>query len=290
MTERKKYLIQLHLNDENKDVAKCIDDFESISNSLFHLNQSLFENKEVIKYHQREIEKKYFRFGLGNHSIINLIKGNKFIFNKKPVHFVDLSSINNITRMQIESFLIMYYLFFDDISDLDKDFRYDIYKLHGLQKQSNFKIHDKERNQIHLDRISSELNEAIENVKKSETYKAATEKEKLNFLNPRYAKIVKSETLFKKSGIEKMRIDEIWNVYSNYAHSEYISDRQFNSAFNNKAQIIGNCINVININSILSAKLISFLMTSFESVKNEFDKFTEKEKIQIEVWAFNKKE
>ena len=47
--ERKqKHLIELYLTEKNNDIKKRIENFESITNSLFVLTQSLFDNKETV--------------------------------------------------------------------------------------------------------------------------------------------------------------------------------------------------------------------------------------------------
>ena len=139
--------------------------------------------------------------------LINLIKGNHFTLIDREVHIGDIFSINSITRMQIESYLITYYLFFDQVLDTEKDFRYDIYRLHGLQKQLRLKTPteypEKKEN---LAKIELEINEVIQNIKNSNFYTTATENKKQEYLKPRFAKLVRSEDLFKKGGIEDSRI------------------------------------------------------------------------------------
>ena len=91
MDEKTKHLLDIYFAQENNDLEKRIEHFELINNSLFILTQSLFENKEKVKYHQREVEGKFFRFGLANQSLISLIKGNYFIeckLNHILLHFI----------------------------------------------------------------------------------------------------------------------------------------------------------------------------------------------------------
>lgn len=136
MDDRSKLLLELYRIESTSDNKEKLKSLSNINNCLFELVQNLYEKKVEIKYHQREFEGKYFRFGLSNQSIINLINGNIFDFFDKKVNMIDIDSLYSITRMQIETFLIVFYLVFDDISDEEKDFRYDIYKLHGVLKQS----------------------------------------------------------------------------------------------------------------------------------------------------------
>ncbi len=84
---------------------------------MFKLTQSLFDYKEKPPYHLRELEGKYFRFGLANQSLLGLIKGNQFRLIDRDVLIPDIFSFKSLTRMQIESYLIMHYLFFESITE-----------------------------------------------------------------------------------------------------------------------------------------------------------------------------
>lgn len=140
MKDRIPYLNEIYRAFKSADLKPRLKHFDLLTNSLFTLTQSLFENKVQIEYHHAEIENKFFRYGMANHSIKKLLEGNKFSIIDKQIEITDLFSVFALTRMQIETFAIMYYLFFDKVGIIEKDFLYDLYKLHGLQKQNNFPV------------------------------------------------------------------------------------------------------------------------------------------------------
>jgi predicted RNA-binding protein len=140
MKERRPYLLEIYKAFKTDDIKSRLKHFDIITNSLFTLTQSLFDNKVQIEHHHAEIENKYFRFGMANHSIKKMLDGNRFLIINKQIEITDLFSVFALTRMQIESFAIMYYLFFDKLETIEKYFRYDLYKLHGLQKQNKFPL------------------------------------------------------------------------------------------------------------------------------------------------------
>lgn len=286
MNSELKFLTELARIQESNNVPTMIEKFNSITDSLFQVTNSLFENKEKVKYHQRELEGKFFRFGLANQSIIKLSKGNQFNLLGKNVNIEDMFSLFSITRMQLESFLICYYLFFDTVSNEEKDLRYNVYKIHGLRKQSNFKVSDDySEKEIHLNKIKNELNDSIEHLKNLDLFKKLSKKEQEKFIEPRFAKTVKSDTLFKLSGLSKSKLDQMWSIYSNHAHSEHISDRQYNTAYtitHSRKESIGL---VISINSILTAKLIKNLEGDFDSVQSKISSFSEGKKFEIKHWS-----
>lgn len=260
MNDHIKYYFEIFQIAKTKDINKKIDIFYGITNCLFILVNNLFDQKVQIKYYERELESKCYRFGLTNHSLIKLMKGNSFLFKDKKFSMLDVDSLSSLTRMQIETFSILYYLIFDDENDETKNFRYDIYKLHGLRKQSEFKISENYIDtENFIGRLQSELNEAENNIKKSTIFNSATDKQKNEYLSPRFAKLLDTKSLFEKSGITKSRLDQIWNIYSNYAHAEHISDRQFNYRKNNKSSNIDEVSLFLDINKVLTSKLIWFI-------------------------------
>ena len=285
-------LLEIYEAGISNNIALKKEHFDSLTNSLFTLINSLYENKEDISHFQTDMEGKFFRFGLANQSLINLIKGNSFKLLDKDVLVADMFSIYSIVRMQIEAYLIMFYLFFDDIIDEEKNFRYDIYRLHGLQKQASFKLHNETANdKIQLEKITKETSDAIERIKSSSIYKKASVKEQKEYLKPRFAKLVKSEILFEKSGITQSRIDQMWSIFSNHAHSEYISDRQFNTAYKINNSTLNNQDLAISLCTIMTSKLIIFLTKTFKSAEEKLNNLEVAEQVDVNFWSnFDKKE
>ncbi|WP_445720282.1 hypothetical protein [Flavobacterium sp.] len=282
--ERIQYLIELHKAFKSNDIVEQLDNFKMLTSSLFKLANSLFDKNEKIKYYHSELENKYFRFGLANHSISNLMNGNNFKLISLDVNITDLFSVFSITRMQIESYSLMFYLFFDEITEDEKNFRYDIYKLHGLLKQSEFSVIS-EQGVNKKNKILEEINLLKEKVIKSEIYRKSSDKEQKEYLKPKRAMFLYSKELLKKSGLESSRIDEMWNLYSNHAHGEHISDRQFNTIYKINKSTLDETLLALNINSILTSKLCIFLCNSFEGVQQTYEHLDIKEKVHIEIWS-----
>ena len=285
MDDRSKLLLDLYRIESSSDNKEKLKSLSSINHCLFELVQNLFDKGVEIKYHQREFEGKYFRFGLSNQTIINLVNGNSFEFFNKNVNMIDVDSLYSVTRMQIETFLILFYLVFEDISDEEKDFRYDIYKLHGVLKQSEFKIENPSPERTEdIRSIENEILELEEKIKLSSIYIGANATQKKEYLKPKYAKLIKSEIVFSKSGIKKSRIDEMWKIYSNYAHAEHISDRQFNYRRNNQKAINETVSLIITTNKILTSKLILFIKQAFTENEEKYLEFSLKDRVCIEMF------
>lgn len=285
MRPKTKDLLDMLIAQENDDVSMQLNHFDKITDALFKLTQSLFENKVKIDYYQSELEGKLFRHGLANHSIINLIKGNKFKLIKYNTSITDVSSLNSITRMQIESYLITFYLIFDNIPINEKNFRYDVYKIHALRKQLAMKTGEFPEKNDYINKIESELNQSIINIEESSIFKNANLGLKKKYLNPRFAKLINSKTIFIKSGLNNSRINQMWELYSNHAHCEHISDRQYNTTYKIKKTTVRNSSLCITINSILTSKIILDFCKQFDVVKNCYDKLDSSTQNYIEYWG-----
>jgi len=284
MNDRVKHLIELVNTQKNDDIDKSMKYFGLITNSLFSLTQSLYDGNETVKYHQNELEGKFFRFGLANQSILNLMKGNRFKMLNLEVLSGDIFSIKSIVRMQIESFIIMYYLMFDKVSDEEKDVRYSVYKLHGLRKQSSFPVKTNFAKE-QFEKINKEIQESEKVISSSKIYKNSTQKEKERLLFPKFPKLIKSEIIIENSGLKESRIFDMWSIYSNYAHAEHISDRQYNTLYKIEKSIKKDCLSILELNSIITSKLVLLLKDTFQSANNKYVEFSEKEKVHIETWG-----
>jgi hypothetical protein len=285
MNERNKHYLEIYLAESMNDINKKIDFFSAITNCLFELANNPFEKEIKIKFHQQVLETKAYRLAFANHSIISLIKGSRVRILENEVNSIDIDSLYSITRMQIETFLILFYLVFDDVDEEMKNFRLIIYKLHALQKQKGFKLSSNFKDtKNQLMKIDEEINENILKIKESGLFKKATSAKQKEYLKPRYAKIIDSKELFERSGIQKSRLDQMWSIYSNYAHSEYIGDRQHNYRINNPKSIMNSVSLVLDINKMLTSRLIWNLKSLYKENIEKYDSFNLKDKVQIEMW------
>ncbi len=288
MKERISYLLEIFQAFKTDDIKSRLKHFDILTNSLFTLTQSLFDNKVQIEHHHAEIENKFFRYGMANHSIKKLLEGNRFFIINKQIEITDLFSVFALTRMQIESFSIMYYLFFDNLETIEKDFRYEIYKLHGLQKQNKFPVVFK-KNEVKKKKIQSDISVLIDKIKSYQVFQNATEKQKKEYLNPRHAKLDSTKDILIKSGIDSNRINDMWNLYSNHAHGEHISDRQYNYIYKNKKSTLEESMTVLSINTILTSNLCKLISDEFDEVKKKYEELHLGDKVQIEIWSKLKK-
>lgn len=269
----------------NNDLIKENDTLKLLNMSLSQLVNSLSESKVIPKYFQTDLESKFLRFFMTNLSILKLVEGIEFDLSSNTHFTRDIFSIYSLCRMQIENFIVMKYLFFDDVSEEEKEFRYDIYKLHGLLKQSNFTV-SKSENQEKKDLVLEEINIIKSKITESLIFKEANQKFKSNYLSPNYALLYKKDNLFKSYGLTKLNIDGAWSLYSNHSHSEHIGDRQFNFYYGIEKSTDKAMISSLMTNSVLTAKLCNLMLVNFESAVTKFNAFSLSDKILIKKYNF----
>lgn len=258
---------------------------KSLNNSLLILVNSLSETNFKPNYYQTDLESKFQRFFLTNLSILNLVLGLEFEISGKTHSKWDVFSINSLSRMQIENFIVMNYLFFDNSSEEEKDFRYDIYKFQGLTKQSGFNV-TKPESQEKKASILEEINNIKNKIVESSIYKEADTKTKKKYLSAKFALLIKKEDLFKKYGLSKLKLFDAWNLYSNHSHSEYIGDRDFNYYYKVEKSTDKAMISPLMNNSVLTAKLCNLLLKHFECTIEKFNGLLLSDKILIKKYDF----
>lgn len=258
---------------------------DQLNFALSALSNSLFEYKEAVAYHDSELEGKLFRFIMANSSLIKLLDKNQLRLKDKNYDVLDLPTINSISRMQIETFLMIYYLSFSTGPAEEKDMRYDIYRLHGLKKQAEFSV-TSQYGKTKRAEINQEYETVLDQLKSRPIFKNLEQTYQDKLLQLLHAKIVKPDVLFKESGIKDFGIDELWRLYSNHSHSEYISDRQFRSYYKMAKTKSLSADSNIQFQIILTAKLCRFLIEKFDGPKKVIPSLDETSRILIYTWGY----
>jgi hypothetical protein len=187
------YLEVLASREKNSNSIK-IAILELLNDNMFRLVQSLKDNDTKLKYHQTELEGKYFRFGIGNQSMINLARGNASKILNIETRIVDIFSVYSISRMQIEAFAMSFYLFYEKIDENEFNFRYDIYKIHGLAQQSKYDAKGEYGKKM-KEKILKELKQTQSHMSNNTIVGVLSEKERKRYMNPPFAKLLKTDDL-----------------------------------------------------------------------------------------------
>lgn len=206
------------------------------------------------------------------------------------VKLLDFPSINILTRSIIEAFLTMEYLFYNSLELDERNFRFYIWQISGykarqsfFEKRQGLKEHITEKLKTEL----SEIERLLNIIEKSPHY-SEMDKQKLwkldKFGLPR---LVSWQKLIEQSILRTSMFETSYKLYSNYAHSEFISLIQMNGAKTlNKGskendQAILNSLRVVKMINCIS---MVYLKNKFDFASKVFEKYDDETKTTILFW------
>lgn len=198
-------------------------------------------------WHQREdegplrmelVEPLAARIGFASASLENLIEGTtRGRFAGRPVTFPDLASIYTIARSQLEAYLNFYYLYIGPSSDEERELKYNIYVVAGLNMRQAARAEFEELyEEIQDSRLPPIINQIQQEAQRIARLRALIEADPL--FNARYNRQQRTNILsttqprartqswpdiIKASPLSTVPFVRSWNLYSSHAHSEYVS-------------------------------------------------------------------
>lgn len=257
--------------------SELINYYKTINNDFGVLIQEIYDQKEKWAF-AGDLEGKLIRIFFQNESILRIADRQSPILKGQRL---DINSIYALSRQLIESLLTTYYLFFDDISKSDLMIRILTYKLAGLIRQLDL-VNEIDHSDVRLISLKEEKKSVICEVKNTLVYKSADQKERQKLLNPRKAILKSREDLI--IDLNMPQLLQTWFLYSNYVHSEYISDRQFNDFYRNGIGLIESVCTTLNSNCRITAKLIFLMNNKFAYLQEAFENLPLVNKFRIDLW------
>lgn len=257
---------------------------KEISNILVLFNQivigqidNLHTYKTKIEYWQHPIETLYFKFSLHISSIVKLLNKTSVSFNDNRLDILDISSINILTRAIIENYLMIYYLYFDNVDESRKEFRFLIYAIDGLsRRQKNLVAFDDESS----NQLSNENKELLnlKNKLKNNSYFQFLEIKQ----QERYLKGCATEknltTLLELIDLNPELYQNIWKLQSNYAHSEFISVLQIRTYVKRPEELVNSSFVMAELTAMIASISIDHLKNNFDAARLIFDELEEEKK------------
>ncbi|MCD4663760.1 MAG: hypothetical protein K8R68_00725, partial [Bacteroidales bacterium] len=233
------------------------------------------------------LESSLIRFSLNSFSISTLAKGTLLNLNirNKQILIHDLSSIYLLARSQIEAYFMFYYLFNQPKTDSEGEFRFLLYCISGLKKRQEFNITSSEY-KAKQNKELKDISILIERLNNNKFFQSLESQKQKDLLNRFPAKILGWERLIKSSNVSKYDfILQSWKLYSNYAHSEYISTLQYKDIYKNKETLKIMIYHTIEKSHIVSILQLRSLLMLFPDLNKSYNKLNIKHKTIIEFWA-----
>lgn len=252
-----------------EDTSEALDDLAFLANTMFERKIK----DEDYKYYSETLAYKFIYQSLNLRSILKGVQFNSKIFSFDRLIF-DVSSAYIIQRALFENYLTFFYLYIQPKTEDEKLCKWLIYKISGLKSRQDFKsdfVEYKEK----IESERQEIQESINQLKSNCFFQTLLISKQNQILNNFPARLTGWQKLFNSSELRSEMFVKAWRLYSNYAHSEYISLIQFKDF----RQDTGPLLTMKNLVSFISlvltsvfikdmVKLYSEILENFNSLPN----------------------
>lgn len=282
-------LKELHLINSVPDNFESLD---TITKAATELIQSIYDSKPKLEEGEVFIETLSIKILLATKSIIELGKGTKVsaLSKDSDVKLMDFPSISILTRSIIEAFLTLEYLYYNKLDKTEKIFRFQIWQISGYKsRQSFFKRHKGLKQNItdKLENVYNEIERLLSIVVKSPYYKKIGSQSLWKLDKFGLPRLESWQKLLEQSILNISMFETSYKLYTNFAHSEFISLIQMNGAdtlnmgskANNTALL--NCLRDVKMINCIS---MICLKNKFDCVSRTFETFDEETKTTIWFW------
>lgn len=287
MTKQEK--IQILLQEANSlNLESLNESLDLILKANGEIIQSIYDSKPELGLGEVYIETLLIKILLTSKSILDLSKGIEiYTFNHpNKIELIDRPSLYILTRSIIECFLTLEYLFFNNLNREEQIFRYNLWRISGFQSRQNYYENLKPELVLKLENEKKEIEKTKSDLKNSKYYSKLTKTDLWKLDKFGFPRIMSWAKLLEESILKNEIFAKVYGLYSNYAHSEFISIIQMNEnkLGKNDAFNIETVITTLNNVRILNCVSIILLTNKFTFAKESFEKLDEKLKYSIEFW------
>ncbi|MGZ3899595.1 MAG: hypothetical protein ACXVNM_13535 [Bacteroidia bacterium] len=218
------------------------------------------------------METHLFKFALLNSSLIKEFEGVDFKRpdNNQEQRTYNVSALYLLGRANIETFLLIRYLYLNFKNEAQGIFRYTLYEWSGLKTRQGFiatqpdsiakKAYEKGTIQQHINIINQNSH-----------FLSLPEYKRKDIIKNARAKEINWKEIVVESGLEQNFHHSNWEFYSNYAHSEQIEAMQLKAMFLDPTKIQDSVCHTLHCIIIYETMLLSNLKnryTEFETIFN----------------------
>lgn len=267
------------------DLETLQKDVLELSNSLFLLTQKMNEDNLNENGQNKYLKVFILKIASASKSLLKLSESTKLNVNNTTAEIIDYPSVLLLARGILENYLTMEYLYFNEIDNNEKDFRFKLWRMSGFMLRQN-SLKDIPQYEDILSREKIEIENAKMDIKNSIYYSQIKKNDtwKLDaFGIPRVLSWIK---LIELSQLKTKSFKDIYQLYSNYAHSEFLSMMQlYNFGYNSNSEMV---VEMSKSTYIVSNSVISHcfknLITFIDYVDETSLNLDEKAKSRIDYW------
>jgi hypothetical protein len=213
-----------------------------------------------------DLTRKFFEHTL---TVLYLSRGTNQDLPSLKFSFVDYASIDTLTRVAVEAFLVFHYVFLAPSTADEKEYRYLAYRAAGITERQNVPVSTEEHRQK-LAMEKEELYKLHDKLKSNTVFQNLKPKQKELILKGRW-KLPSWREIAIDAGLSEMLAKHVYGSLAGYAHSSFLSVRQMSQVLESKEeeQLIKTSIITMN---IVTANIIQGYCRLFPRVKTVLSK------------------
>lgn len=263
------YLLRAHNYEyTEEEFSTVLNDYKSMIDIFVYLINAIVENKIKDENWRYYAETLAIKFTLSANTLSNIISGSDInsTLSKVSTKIIDVSSIFTLMRTQIENYLTYFYLFVQPDSIQMQHYRFLMYELSGYESRQKFPpltIYTANKQKDEKTRID----EIISILQKNGFFISLPKKDQNRILKEKKSKLFSWNALLDESKLTNEIFKKSWNLYSNFAHSEFASLMQVSSFLKEPYKTISSR----NLEIFIALMLISIFIKDFSHLYNEIE-------------------
>lgn len=287
-----KLLLALEEFNKLDSIEESISDIKLFLEAYAHIIQSIYDEKPELGEGEVFIETLSIKILLATRSILQISEGINLStpYKAATIKWLDTPSINILTRSIIEAFLTLEYLFYNELQESEKTFRLYIWQISGYKSRQSFfenRENIKKDFKEKLDSEIVEINDLLQKIKGSVHYKDLDKTNLWKLDKYGLPRLNSWSDLLENSTLNHRQFSAAYKLYSNYAHSEFISLIQMNGATQLCKGSNGNDLSLMNalrVVKMINCVAITLLKNKFLCTQNAYENLDSNLKEKIEFW------
>jgi hypothetical protein len=286
MNEKNKIILEISRQQEDKDIASTILDYKSTNDLLIKFIDTLHNEKMECPIWQPYLATHLLKFSMLNSSLMKEFEGINFNIPSKNIEYktYNISALYLLCRANIETFLLIKYLYLNNRDESQGIFRFFLYEWSGLKTRQKYPATDPEN--IAKKASEKETIEDLENgIKQNSYFLSLKDYKKKDILKSNRAKEINWNEIMVESELEKSFHFSNWEFYSNYAHCEQIEAMQLKDLYQNPINLKEIVYTALSSTIIYEAILISNLKNKYKQFENVYDSQSLELTTKIDFWT-----
>ncbi|MCZ2472367.1 hypothetical protein G9H62_05925 [Aquirufa ecclesiirivi] len=286
MIEPNKIILEVARQIDQKDLQATIVDYKAFNGLLVKFIDTLHSAKMQCHFWQPYLETHLFKFALLNSSLIKEFEGINFTRpdNNQDHKTYNISALYLLARANIETFLLIKYLYINFKTEPQGIFRYTLYEWSGLKVRQNFiatlpdNIAKKADEKKTIEQLENIINQNVH-------FLSLPDHKRKDIIRTARAKEIGWKEIVTESGLEPNFHHFQWEFYSNYAHSEQIEAMQLKALFNDPTKIHASVYHTLNCTIIYETILLSDLKSKYSEFETIYNTLPLDLRSKIDFWA-----